>query len=175
MADIEINKPIVLVGIMGCGKSHVGKALARDFGLPFYDSDSLIEKQQGKPITQIFADDGQAYFRELEKEVISDLLDSGFCIIATGGGSVTAPETLDMIKDASISIWLNPDVETIWERVKGDNSRPLLNCDNPRAKLEELLSARASLYAQSDIEVDNSAGADAVIAEIKGALILNAN
>ncbi len=167
MGDLEVNKPIVLVGMMGCGKSHVGKALSKNFGLPFYDSDSLIEQQQGKAITQIFADSGEAHFRALEKEVIVNLLDSGLCVIATGGGAVTTPETLDKIKTDGVSVWLNPDVETIWARVKNNNTRPLFNCNDPRAKLEELLLAREALYAQADIEVDNSSGAEAVIDEIK--------
>ncbi len=166
MSEINFNKPIVLVGMMGCGKSYIGKALANEFGLPFYDSDSLLEKQQGKSITQIFADDGEAHFRVLEKEVISDLLDRGLCVIATGGGALTTAETLSKVKSAGVSIWLNSDIDTIYERVKDDKTRPLLDCENPKAKLEDLLLAREELYDQADIEIDNSAGAQAVINDI---------
>ncbi len=170
MSEVILNKPIVLVGMMGCGKSHIGKALAKDLGVIFCDSDSLIEEQQGKSIAQIFDESGEAGFREIEFKVIADLLDSGQCVISTGGGALTTPETLENVSNYGVSVWLNPDVETIWGRVKNDKTRPLLQCDNPRAKLEELLAAREHLYKQADIEVDNSSGVDSVIVEIKSGI-----
>lgn len=151
-----IKKPIVLVGMMGCGKSTVGRSLARYMTCSFYDCDDLIVKDQGKDIKQIFADGGESYFRKLEQEKMQDLLDGGFCVISTGGGAVTVPKILEMISAKGISIWLRSDVEKILKRLNNDNSRPLLQCDNPRKKLEELLSARERLYASADIHVGNT-------------------
>lgn len=151
-----LKKPIVLVGMMGCGKSSVGRALARYLTCQFHDCDDLIVKDQGKEITQIFSEGGEVYFRELEQEKMRCLLDGGTCVISTGGGAVTVPEILNMINEKSISIWLRSDVVKILERLGNDNSRPLLQCDNPRKKLEELLSTRERLYALADIHVDNT-------------------
>lgn len=156
MSEINLNKPITLVGIMGCGKSYIGKSLAADLGVEFYDSDSLIEVEQGKTINQIFADDGEAHFRLLEKDMITGLLDKGFCVIATGGGCVTTPEVLQNIKNNSISIWLQSDVDTIYKRIKWDKTRPLLQCDDSKEKLAEILDNREELYRQAGIHIDNS-------------------
>ncbi len=171
MSKYILGKPIVLVGMMGCGKSYIGKALANELSLPFYDSDSLIVSRQGREIFQIFDEDGEDYFRNIEREVISDLLDNKeICVISTGGGALTTISTLENIKKHSISVWLYADIDTIYERIKNNNTRPLLQYDNPRAKLEELLAAREHLYKQADIEVDNSSGVDSVIVEIKSSI-----
>ena len=152
----RIVKPIVLVGMMGCGKSAIGAQLAKDMEARFYDSDKIIASEQGKSIAEIFSNEGEAYFRDLEEKQISDLLEQGNCVISTGGGALTSPITLGNIKDRAVSIWLKSDVDTIFSRIKGDKSRPLLQCENPRAKLEELLNSRENLYAEADIHINNS-------------------
>ena len=151
-----LQTPIVLVGMMGCGKSALGKALSAALECPLYDCDDLIVEEQGKPITQIFADEGEKAFRTLEQEKMQDLLGRGACVISTGGGAVTVVGVMENIKARAASVWLRCDVETILARLGDDDTRPLLQCDNPRKKLEELLSTRESLYAQADIHVDNT-------------------
>ncbi|PCK00283.1 MAG: shikimate kinase [Zetaproteobacteria bacterium] len=153
-----LKKPIVLIGMMGCGKSAIGKALSTVLSCSFYDCDDLIVEDQGKPITQIFSDEGECAFRILEQQKMQDLLGRGVCVISTGGGAITVADVMDDIKVRAISVWLQSDVETVLMRVGDDNGRPLLQCDNPRKKLEELLSARERLYALADIHIDNTSG-----------------
>lgn len=152
----RLVKPIVLVGMMGCGKSAVGARLAKVIGVNFHDSDKVIALDQGQSIAKIFSNDGEEYFREIEARKISDLLELDNCVISTGGGALGSTQTLRDIKSKAISIWLKSDVETIFSRIKGNKTRPLLQCENPRAKLEELLKARETLYAEADIHIDNS-------------------
>ncbi len=152
---LPLKKPVVLIGMMGCGKSTVGRALSSNLDCPFYDCDDLIVKDQGKEITEIFSENGEAYFRDLEMKKIRELLNMGAGVISTGGGAVTVPKALEIIKSDGISIWLRSDIDKILSRLGDDTSRPLLQCDNPRKKLEELLSVRERLYALADIHVDN--------------------
>ncbi len=147
---------ITMVGMMGSGKSYIGHKLAQELGYAFYDSDAFIVEKECKTIAQIFTDDGEAYFRDVEFATISALLDKDKCVISTGGGALIRDETLQNIKGKSISIWLKSDIDSILERIKGGGDRPLLHCDNPRSKLAELLNQREMLYNQADIHVDNS-------------------
>ena len=163
----KIIKPIVLVGMMGCGKSEIGHRLSRALSVPFIDTDAAIEEAQGISVSDIFEKHGQEYFRRLESEKISELLEQGGSVISTGGGLVTTPENLDLIKDRSISIWLQSSVATILQRVQGDDSRPLLRTDNPKETLEGLLNARKELYSKADIHINNEDSPEKVLSDIQ--------
>lgn len=149
------NRPIVLVGLMGSGKSSVGRRLAEKLALPFVDADHAIEEAADKSITEIFADHGETYFREGERRVISRLLDNGAQVLATGGGAFMNAETRDHIAKLGISIWLRADLDLLMKRVLRRSDRPLLQNDNPTAIMENLISIRYPIYAQSDIIVDS--------------------
>ncbi len=150
----KINKPIVFIGMMGCGKSSVGKAFSTRFGLPFYDSDDEVVDVAGRSISDIFETDGEPAFRELEKDTIDKLLNHGACIISVGGGAVTTPAALASIKAQGVSVWLNVDVDALLNRLSGDTSRPLLQATNPSNILNSLLEQRTPLYEQADLCVD---------------------
>lgn len=150
----SLSVPIVLVGMMGAGKSHIGSSLAKHLGLKFSDSDKLVEERAGCSVNEIFERFGEDKFRESEKNVVLKLLDEAPQVIATGGGAVTNPETLEAIKAKSISIWLNPDIEILVDRVRGRSTRPLLNGEDPKEKLSKLLGERKALYTQANITVD---------------------
>ncbi|MGH1376533.1 MAG: shikimate kinase [Alphaproteobacteria bacterium] len=153
-----LDQPIALVGMMGCGKSHVGSALASYLDIPFYDSDAEVVMEQECSIQEIFDEYGEAHFRELEVQKIASLMKSDKpCVISTGGGALVRPETLQLIQERAISIWIECDVDTIYERVKDDTGRPLLQSDDPRGVLVSLLEQREALYKQADIRVDNKA------------------
>lgn len=146
-------KPIVLVGMMGTGKSHLGKVLAESLDIPFHDSDHVVEARGGITINEIFELYGEAKFRESETRVITDLLKEGACVIATGGGALTTPAVLDAIKAQGISVWLKTDIAVLMTRLEKSQNRPLLKEDNPEAVLQGLLEKRKSLYAQSDVTI----------------------
>ena len=150
----RINKPIVLVGMMGTGKSHAGKLLAHTLHVPFFDSDHIIEERAGITINDIFELYGEEKFRETEAKTIVELLGQGACVIATGGGALTTPATLDEVKQKSISVWLQTDIPTLFKRIEHAKNRPLLKQDNPEAVLKQLLDKRASLYEQADCHVE---------------------
>ncbi len=152
----DIKKPIILVGMMGCGKSHVGKAIARRLTLPFFDSDALIEADQETVISDIFEQKGEVFFRQLEADKIASLMLEGACVISTGGGAVTTRETLMKIRQDSVSVWIKASSNKIYERIKHDTTRPLLQCDNPKQRIQEILDTRKELYAQANIHIDNS-------------------
>ncbi len=169
VTDIKIDKPIVLIGMMGCGKSHIGRILAKDLGLDFFDIDRLIEKDQEKSISDIFASNGESFFRMLEIYKLKSVIDRGVSIVSAGGGIVTTPENMDIIKSKSISIWIKSSVDTILKRLDGDNSRPLLKNDNPKKILQHLLNSREALYSTADIYInnDNDGNIEKVIDKIK--------
>ncbi len=164
---LKLLKPIALVGMMGVGKSHIGHDLSKQICCKFYDSDALIERDQGRNISQIFKEEGEAFFRDLEADKIHGLLAKGNCIISTGGGALLRDATLQEIKAKAISVWLKSDVDIIFNRIKNDNKRPLLQSDNPKQLLADLLKQRQSLYEEADIHVDNStAGVQDVVGQI---------
>lgn len=156
----KLSAPVVLVGMMGSGKSHTGRMLADRLGLDFYDSDSLIEERAGCKVSEIFERFGEEKFRESEKDVISGLLDQPSCIIATGGGAVMNEETLQAIKDKAISVWLKPDITLLAERLRDKTDRPLLQGNDLAGTLEELMAARELYYARADITLEIAAGTE---------------
>lgn len=151
----KLHKPVVLVGMMGSGKSHVGSIIAKAMGLAHRDSDSLIERSQGLTIAEIFAAEGEARFREIERDTIEGLLQEGISVISTGGGCLTIPETAQAIRESGISVWLRAPVEVLYDRVKHSSHRPLIRGENPQGRLADLLAEREPLYGRADIVVDD--------------------
>ena len=153
--DKEINKPVVLVGMMGSGKSHVGRLLAERLNRSFYDADKILEEEQGRSISDIFSSDGESAFREMEADLIERLMKKNDAVISTGGGAVVTPSVLSNIKEQSVSVWLQTSVDKIIPRVINDKNRPLLQCGDPKSKLNALMDVRELLYAQADIHITN--------------------
>jgi len=166
------SRSIVLVGMMGVGKSSIGRRLAARLGIPFIDADAEIEKAAGMSIADIFARHGEAYFRSGEARVIARLLDSGPQVLATGGGAVMNAETRAAIKAKGVSIWLSAEFEVLMRRIsKRKNERPMLQTADPAATLRELLVVREPVYAQADITVQSrEVPHEAIVAEILSGL-----
>lgn len=159
------SRSIVLVGMMGAGKSSIGRRLAGRLGIPFIDADTEIESAAGMSIPEIFAKHGEPYFRAGEARVIARLLDNGPQVLATGGGSVMNPQTRALIGEKAISIWLKADVDVLLKRTKRRNDRPLAE------KIKDLLPVREPLYAQADIIIQSrDEPHDTIIDEIMGEL-----
>lgn len=148
-------RSIVLVGLMGCGKSSIGKRLAARLGLTFLDADEEIEAVAAKTITEIFADHGEAFFRDRERKVIARLLAQGPQVLATGGGAYMHPETRQAISASGISIWLKADLSVLMRRVSKRDTRPLLKTPNPEATMRKLMDTRYPVYAEADITVES--------------------
>jgi shikimate kinase len=154
-----VPKTVALVGLMGTGKTAVGKRLAQRLGLPFVDADAAIEAAAGNvTIEEIFERHGEAFFRAREREVIRRLLGDPVCVLATGGGAYLDTETRELIRARAISVWLKADIELMMARVARRNNRPLLKGKDPRAVFEEQISQRYPLYAQADIAVESVDG-----------------
>lgn len=151
-------RTLVLVGMMGAGKTAVGRRLAAAFGLPFIDADEEIEAAAGCSISDIFALHGETAFRDGERRVIERLLRQPVAVLATGGGAFMDPRIRAAIKGSGISIWLKADLETLWHRVRRRSHRPLLNTPNPKETLEALMKTRYPVYAEADITVESSEG-----------------
>ena len=147
------ERTIVLVGLMGVGKSAVGRRLAKRFDLPFIDADAEIEAAAGSTIEEFFEQHGEAAFRAGERRVIARLLEGGPHILATGGGAFMDPETRSLVKARGISIWLNADLDTLVERVSRRNNRPLLKNGDMKQILSDLMAERNPVYAEADITV----------------------
>jgi shikimate kinase len=149
----RIDRPLVLVGMMGVGKTSVGKRLATALDLPFVDADDEIEQAAQMSIAEIFERFGEAYFRDGERRVIARLVTGPRRVIATGGGAFVNPETRRMILEKAISVWIDSDIETLLERVGRKDNRPLLKQGDPREILTRLKAERESAYAEAQIHV----------------------
>ncbi|SHM92156.1 shikimate kinase [Roseibium suaedae] len=166
------NRSIVLVGIMGSGKSTVGRRLAQRLGLPFVDADTEIEKAANMTISEIFASHGEAYFRSGEERVIARLLQQGPQILATGGGAYMSEATREAIQKDGVSVWLKADLDTVMARVRKRSNRPLLQNPDPEGTLRALLAVRDPVYAQADLCVySRDVPHEVVMEEILRALI----
>lgn len=152
---------ITLIGMMGAGKTAVGTELARDLGVPFRDSDFEIERAAAMTIPEIFARDGEDFFRARETEVLARLLRGPAGILSVGGGAWMRPGNRALIRGAGISVWLDVPADVLWARLKGRGNRPLLATDDPRATLEALLEVRRPVYAEADVTI-HVVGADTV-------------
>ncbi len=165
IADALGRRSIVLVGMMGAGKSSIGRRLATRLGIPFVDADSEIESAAGMTIPEIFTKHGEPYFRAGEARVIARLLDNGPQVLATGGGAVMDQGTRDLIRIKGISVWLKADLEVLVRRTKRRNDRPLAE------KIKDLMPVREPVYAQSDIVVQSrDEPHDTIVDEIIAAL-----
>ena len=149
------DRALVLVGLMGAGKTSVGRRLAEKLEIPFVDADHEIELAAGKTIPEIFADHGEDYFREGERRVITRLLENGKQVLATGGGAFMNAETREKIKGQGLSLWLKADLEVLLKRVAKRNDRPLLQKEDPAIVMQRLIELRYPVYAQSDITVES--------------------
>jgi shikimate kinase len=166
------GRSIVLVGMMGVGKSSIGRRLAARLGIPFVDADTEIEKAAGMSIADIFARHGEADFRSGEARVIARLLDGGPQVLATGGGAVMNADTRAAIKAKAVSIWLSAEFDVLMRRInKRKNDRPMLQTADPAATLRELLVVREPFYAKADLTVQSrEVPHDAIVSEIMTAL-----
>jgi shikimate kinase len=171
VARLLDGRTVVMVGMMGAGKSSVGRRLAARLGLPFVDADSEIEQAANATISEIFDRHGEAYFRDGERRVIRRLLDGAPKVLATGGGALMQPETRAAIKENAISIWLKADRDLILSRVKRRSNRPLLKTGDPEAVIDQLMAERHPVYAGADIHIQSRDVAhDVVIDDILAAL-----
>ena len=147
--DKRISGNIILVGMMGAGKTTVGKLLAKQFGKTFIDSDEEIQRRTGVTIPHIFDVEGEAGFRVRESGVIQDLLKQDNIVLATGGGAILSAQNRPMMKQNGVVVYLKSSVYDLWQRTRHDHNRPLLQTDNPRAKLQELHDLRDPLYTET--------------------------
>jgi shikimate kinase len=154
----------VLVGLMGAGKTRIGRRIATRLELPFVDSDSVIEAAAGETIEEIFANRGERVFREGERRVILRLLSGPVHVLATGGGAFMDPFTRAAIAERGVSVWLRADLEVLTARVARRRNRPLLKAGDPRTILAELIERRYPVYGEADLIVDSSEGSPDVTA-----------
>ncbi len=153
----RLKKTVVMVGMMGAGKTAVGTAVARSLAVPFRDSDEEIVKAANRSIAEIFERDGEGFFRARETEVLARLLRGAPCILSTGGGAFMSAVNRSLIYDAGIAVWLRVDLDLLWQRVRHKTTRPLLRTANPRETLRQLYEARVPLYSKADVTVDSAA------------------
>ena len=165
------SQSIVMVGLMGSGKSSVGRRLANAIGVRFVDADDEIELAAGKSISAIFADYGEAHFRDRECRVIERLLRGGPQVLATGGGAYMRQETRDMIAASGVAVWLKAELHVLMSRVMRRDNRPLLKTADPEGKMRDLMSERYPVYALSDITVESrDASHEVVVKDVLSAL-----
>jgi shikimate kinase len=163
----RLGRTLVLVGLMGAGKTSIGKRVAQRLGVPFTDADSEIEAAANMTIAEIFARDGEAAFRAGERRVIARLLDGPIHVLATGGGAFMDPATRARIGQRALSVWLRADIEVLLARVAKRRHRPLLNQGDPREVLERLIAVRHPVYAEADLTVDSlAAPAEAMVERV---------
>ena len=148
-------RSIVLIGLMGAGKTAVGRRLASRLDLPFADADAEIEAAAGASISEIFAEDGEAYFRQGERKVIVRLLESGPQVLATGGGAYMNPDTRASIEAHGLSIWLKAEIKVLMKRVGRRDNRPLLAAADPEKVMKKLMEERYPVYAEADVTIES--------------------
>ncbi len=168
----RLTRPVVLTGMMGAGKTAVGTQLARLLGVPFRDSDEAIEAAAQMTVAEIFARDGEAFFRAREAEVLARLLAAGPAVISTGGGAFLAPGNRAAIGAAGVSVWLKADLDLLWQRVRHRTTRPLLRTPDPRGTLARLLAEREPSYALAALTVAAEPGlsVEAMAGRVQAAL-----
>jgi len=165
----HLDRPVVLVGLMGVGKSTVGRRLARKLGLPFVDSDAEIEDASGLSAAEVFERFGEKDYRDGERRLVARLVDGQVRVISTGGGVFVDPRTRELLKTRTITVWLDAPVEVLAQRTRRRDTRPLLRTDNPKETLERIAEQERPAYAEAHIHVRSSDGAhrDVVDAIVK--------
>jgi shikimate kinase len=172
VADVALPaRPIVLVGLMGAGKTRIGGILARELDIPFVDSDMEVERAAGMSVADIFEAYGEAAFRDCEAKVIHRLVAGARQVIATGGGSFMHEATRRFIKEHAVSIWLKADLGVLLERTAQSGRRPLLMVEDPAAVLQRLMDVRYPVYAEADITLDSGAQPAAEMARLAAAAV----
>jgi len=161
----HIDRPIVLVGLMGAGKSTVGRRLAKRLGLPFVDSDIAIEEASGSPTAELFERFGEDDFRDGERRLVARLVEGDVRVIATGGGAFNDPRTRELLNQRAITIWLDAPIDVLAERTARRDNRPLLKGGNRAEKLARLAEERHPFYSQAHIHIRSSAGAHSDVVE----------
>ncbi len=165
------DKPIVLIGLMGAGKSTVGRKLAKAIGWEFEDSDAAIEESAGCSISDMFQIHGEPMFRDLERRVITRLLSDKPIVLATGGGAWMQAPLREIIREKAITVWLHAELDVLLDRVSRKSHRPILEQGDKRSILQGLMEERYPIYAEADITVDSNAGPqDAVVKRVIAAL-----
>lgn len=174
---MRLKKSVVMIGMMGAGKTAVGTQLAKLLSVPFIDSDDEIVRAANHTIAEIFERDGEPFFRQKESQVIARLLDGPPAVLSTGGGAFMSPENRALIADKGVSVWLRADLDLLWNRVRHKTTRPLLHTNNPRQTLKEIFQARVPIYALADLAVDAEADLpiDGMARRVLGALSTRAD
>lgn len=165
IVDLLAGRAVVLVGIMGAGKSAIGRRVADRLDLPFVDADNEIEAAANMTIPEMFEIHGESYFRDGERRVITRLLSGGAQILSTGGGAFMNDETRTRVKSDSVSIWLYADIDILMERVRRKANRPLLKAPDPEAVMRALLRDRNPVYAEADISVESRDGPHEIVVD----------
>ncbi|MDQ0456549.1 shikimate kinase [Rhizobium paknamense] len=166
------RRNLILVGLMGAGKSVIGRLVAQQLGLPFIDTDTEIERVSRMTISELFTAYGETEFRALETRVVKRILRSGPKVVSTGGGAFINDKTRRQIERGGISIWLHADLEVLWERVNKRDHRPLLKTENPKQTLEKLMQDRYPVYARADITINSrDVRKEVICAEVLEAVI----
>ncbi len=172
LLDLLQGRPIVLIGMMGAGKTTVGRRLANRLGRHFVDSDEEIEQAAGMSIEDIFRTHGEADFRAGEVKVIARLLKQDDIVLGTGGGAFMNAETRAALREAALTVWIKADFEVLFQRVSRRSHRPLLKTANPRDTLKKLIEQRYPVYAEADVTVESrDVPQDQVASEVMDALI----
>jgi shikimate kinase len=169
----RLRKTVVMVGMMGAGKTAIGTALSRNLGVPLLDSDEEIVRAARRSIAEIFARDGEPFFRLKEAQVIARLLRGAPCVLSTGGGAFMAAANRAEIAAHGVSVWLRADLDLLWARVRHKSTRPLLRTPNPRETLRALYDARTPVYALADLAVDaeTDLSVDGMARKVEAALV----
>ncbi len=171
---LRLKKSVAFVGMMGAGKTAVGRAVAEKLNAPFLDSDQEIEQAANMSVAEIFARDGEAFFRDREAQIIRRLFENDICILSTGGGAFMSQEVREIMTRSGMSLWINADLDLLWSRVKSKETRPLLQTADPYKTLNAIFRARKDIYSLADLIVDVKKElsinemADRVIAAMRG-------
>ena len=172
MLNFKTNtiKNICIIGLMGSGKSVIGKNLSQIYSIDFFDTDHEIEKESGKSIENLFSNFGEDYFRKIEENICLKFLKKRNCVISLGGGSIINKKVREVIKKNSYSIYLKVDIEILLERLKKSKKRPLLNNVDREKILEDLYKKRNQFYNEADLIIKNNLGKKEIITEIKNTI-----